>query len=264
MGLLDDARADPRPIDELIEIALLEQQGGDKPITGALMALQVRGTVEVLDAARQLSRSPDPRRRSLACYILRELGSPDPTFPEECCDTLLELLAREQDIDVLSDAVYGFGFLGNRRADPALVALSKHRDASIRRGVACSLQGASSAEAIQALLELMEDGDELARDWATTSIGEQPELDGPQIREALWRRAGDESVFVRCSALTGLAWRGDRRVVPRLIAELRAASGEQAPFFHDAANAILGLPEDEALSNTAGLLKELRRSLLAT
>ena len=263
MALIDDARADPRPVGELVETALIEQEGGSAPITGALMALQVRGTIEVLDAARQLSRSSDARRRSLACYILRELGSPEPTFPEACCDALLDMLAREKDIEVLSDVLYGFGYLRNRRADPHVAALRSHADARIRRGVAFSLVGASSAEAVEALLDLMEDSDDLVRDWATNSIAEQPQIDGPKIREALWRRASDRSLLVRCEALTGLAWRGDRRVVPRLINELRTATGEQATFFHNAANSILGLPEDEVLSSTGIVLKRLRQSLVA-
>ena len=90
---------------------------------------------------------------------------------------------------------------------------------------------------------MMEDRSFEVRDWATTGIGGTVSLDGPEIRAALLRRAGDTDQITRAEALHGLARRGDRRVAPYLIAEL-SAEPERVHLFVDAAKTFVGIDED--------------------
>jgi HEAT repeat protein len=252
-------RLDPRSTSELIETALAEAELADDPPDGEYLAvavLHLRGTREVLSAALELCGSPDPKRRDLGAVILGQLGSPERTFPEECCDALLDLVRHDPDPQVLRKAVFAFGHLGNRRCEPQLIALRSHPDQAVRHGVAFALCGATSSASVQALLELMEDPYERARDWAATSIGQTVSIDGPEIRAALLRRATDDDVFTRAEALHGLARRHDERVVPFLIAEL-PLDQQGAHLFDEAAKAFLGLDEEREV-DTEELLAALR------
>ncbi|WP_341872027.1 MULTISPECIES: HEAT repeat domain-containing protein [Methylosinus] len=215
-----------------------------------MAVLEARGTRDVFDAAIELSRSCDPKSRRLGVTILGQLGSPTRTFPEECCDALLEIIRCEQDRDVLITTVFALGHLGNRRCEDTLIELRNSSDDEIRHGVAFALCGATSDAAVGALLELMSDPYEKARDWATTSIGQTVSIDGPEIRDALLRRANDADVFVSAEALHGLARRRDDRVTPYLIAEI-SAPGEHGHLFADAARSYLRLDGDRAFDSEA-------------
>ncbi|HTR85959.1 MAG TPA: HEAT repeat domain-containing protein [Reyranella sp.] len=233
---------DPRTVEELIEAALAEEaldRELGEPGDPALSVLHARGTRDVLEAALTLIASDDSRRRKLAALILGELGA-DRTFPEECCDALIELLRHDPDFDVRLGAIYALGHLGNRRGDPDLVALGAHPNDRVRRGVAFSLNGATSAGAVKTLLALMDDSNEEVRDWATTGIGHETTIDGAEIREALWRRTRDESSFVRAEALNGLALRGEKGILLQLIHEISQEDRSRG-LFDDAAIALLGL-----------------------
>ena len=143
-------RRDPRSTPELIETALAEAERADDLPDGDFLAVAVlhaRGTREVLSAALELCGSPDPKRRDLGADILGQLGSPERTFPEECCDALLDLVRHEPDLGVLRTTLSAFGHLGNRRCEPELIALRSHPDHAIRHGVAFALCGATSSAA---------------------------------------------------------------------------------------------------------------------
>lgn len=238
--------ADSRSTRELVEAALAEVDWDDEQFETfpAIAVLQARGTREVLDTALVLCRSLDAKCRIVSAGILGQLGSPTRTFPEECCDALLDLLRHDSDENVRLKALYALGHLGNRRCEPALIALKDHSDKAVRRGVAFGLQGAESPAAIQALLELMNDPSGRVRDWATTSIGQTLSVDGPEIRSALLHRVTDGDELVRAEALHGLACRRDPRIVLYLIAELLAPRYHSYNFA-DAAKTYLGMNEEE-------------------
>jgi HEAT repeat protein len=231
------------PTSALFEAAFIEQQDDDFDSPWpATVELQVRGTREVLDAALTLCQSLDPGWRSVAAVVLGQLGTPERTFPEECCDALIALL-RDSDNDVRIAAIYGLGHLGNHRCDPHLLPFETHPEPEIRKGVAFSLSGTTLPEAVPVLLRLMDDPYVGARDWATTTIGEATVFDTPEIRAALLKRAtSDNDEMTRGEALHGLARRGDRRAVSLLLAEL---AGEHAHHFEDAARTCLGLDESD-------------------
>ena len=242
---------DQRSTAELVETALVVQTAlADARLKAvlpegyhALSVLHARGTRDVLDAAFALCAATDPKRRSLGAMILAELGSPERIFSEECCDALLDLVRHDRDLHVLAVAVSALGHLRNRRCEPDLIALKNHPDEEIRHSVAFALRGTKEPASVQALLELMEDPNERARDWATTSIGQTVSVDGAEIRAALLRRVNDSDVLTRAEALHGLARRRDERVVPYLIANLPLERDGTYPFY-DAAMTFLGVDED--------------------
>jgi HEAT repeat protein len=232
----------------LIEAAYREQHelDDDSPCP-ATVALHERGSREVLDAALTLCTSLDSKWRSLGARLLGELGSPERTFPEECCDELVRLL-RDPSQSVVISAIYALGHLGNHRRDAELLALQDHPDPAIRKGVAFALSGTSLPEAVPILLKLMEDPDVEARDWATTTLGQAPGFDSPEIRAALLARATeDDDEIVRGEALHGLALRGDRRCRPLLAVELEQP-GDHAHLFADGAKLCLGIEESEEVA----------------
>ncbi len=232
----------------LIEAAYIErhEQDGDSPCP-ATVALLERGNREVLDAALTLCTSLDAKWRAVGAGILGELGQPDRTFPEDCCDALVSLL-RDPSDDVVIAAIYALGHLGNHRADPALLPLKDHPEPKIRTGVAFALVGTTLAAAVPILLQLTEDPYVEARDWATTALGAAVCFDTPEVREGLLRRATiDPDEMIRGEALHGLTRRGDRRAMPLLIAEL-ARGDDHAYHFTDAAKTCLGLDETKEVS----------------
>lgn len=247
-------RTDSRPLDVLIAAALAEaereaarEQAMLEGEHFAIAVLHERGTRDVLDAALLLCRSADAQRRKLGAQILGQLGWPERTFPEECCDALLALVQQDPDLAVIVQAIYALGHLGHGRAVPALAALQNHHDSEVRRGVAFSLCGHDTPEAVSALMHLARDPEMEVRDWATTGIAQSLAIDGPSIRKVLLERAIDEDGLIRAEALSGLAQRQDSRALPHLRAEL-IAEQERPDLFIDAAKVFLGWDDDRDAS----------------
>lgn len=257
---LERMLADSRSTEELIAAAIEDLYRKDlNPSDGAQIGhcdpavsiLQARGNREILAAAVALSNSVVPGERVLAAQIVGELGTPDRSFPEECCDCLLRLLEQEDSTEVVEAALFALGHLGNRRSDSEVVKFATHEDDHVRHAAAFALAGTTLPAAVQALLELMCDPYEMVRDWATTSIGQAVELDGPDIRDALFARASDSDRSTRAEAHMGLARRRDERLVPYLIEELTLQSAQPRvernenydDYFRDAAKIYLGLNE---------------------
>ncbi|HEY6980440.1 HEAT repeat domain-containing protein [Reyranella sp.] len=258
MSRSPDPRRDPRSTAELVKAALAEAQQGDEAETEypALSILHARGTRDVLEAGRALCASREARLRALGADILGQLGMPQRTFPEECCDALLAVLKKETNTGVLVSAVFALGHLRLRRAESEIIGQRGHREEAVRHAVAFALYGSESPAAVHALLELLEDPSEMVRDWAATSIGETVSLDGPRIREALLKHVEDEDEITRAEALHGLARRRDPRVLPFLVKELSVRRADPAPFI-DAAKDFLGLGEKDAIG-TKALLAALK------
>jgi len=129
---------DQRSTADLVETALTDTEREDDLPKNyhAIAVLHSRGTRDVLEAALALCATPDPRRRALGALILGGLGPFEKkTFPEECCNALLDLVRHDRDLHVLAVAVSALGHLRNRRCEPDLIALKNHPDEEIRHSV---------------------------------------------------------------------------------------------------------------------------------
>ena len=76
-----EAQDDPRTVEELVSLALIEQD--ENAAWDVVSILHLRGTHEVFDAARSLCRSRCAAEQTLGANILGQLGVPDRSFPDE-------------------------------------------------------------------------------------------------------------------------------------------------------------------------------------
>lgn len=224
------ARSDPRTAADLVSqiLAAPDEDASWEAVT----VLHFRGSREVFDLASALCRSPCEGERTLGANILGQLGIPDRAFPKESLQALLDLLESEKEVEVLNAAGIALGHLGDPESIPALCRLSAHPNAQVRYAATNGLGGFPEEAAVNRLLELTTDPDELVRDWAMFGLGTQIDVDSPAIREALFRGTTDPDVVVRGEALVGLANRRDERVVELVRREL--AASEPADCGHHA------------------------------
>jgi HEAT repeat protein len=229
-----ESRNDPRSIEELVRLALTEPD--EDAAWEAVTMLHAKGSREVLEAAKRLCASNRADERQLGANILGQLGIPDRTFPDECFATLAAMLAEETDPNVLECIGVAFGHLKDPRAVELLLPLKRHANSDVRFGVVMGLTGHERPDAIEAMIELSRDSEELVRTWATFSLGTIVRTDTPEIREALLARTLDRHDETRGEGLVGLALRKDQRVIEPLISDL--SSGNVGRLTLEAAEAI--------------------------
>jgi HEAT repeat protein len=189
---------------------------------------QARGFgMKAFERAVALLASDDASERAVACDLLGSLCNPDDeTWGPGVASAVIGLAEREGDPDVLRSVSRALGYARDPRGVAALVSLAGHRDSDVRFQVALSLpsceEGADPEVLAQALIGLMGDPDEDIRDWATFGLGTQTDIDGPEVREALFRRLNDDNLDARDEAIVGLARRRDSRVLAVVAAQLNA------------------------------------------
>ena len=232
-----DPKDDPRSVDELISVALSEQD--EDVFWDTVRALQWRGSQEVLDRASQLCRSFCVVERRTGADIMGQLGVPDRTFPKHCLQVLLGMLESEQDHGVLQSILIALSHLRLSEVIEPVLRFRDHVDPEVRHGVVLALMGHEDVQAIEALIEFTRDPETHVRDWATFALGTQVEVDTPDLRDALMERLADDDDGTRCEALVGLARRGDRRVLTVLQ---RALSSESVCRGEVEAAALIGDP----------------------
>jgi HEAT repeat protein len=251
-----EARNDPRTVHELISLALTEPD--ENAACEAVTTLHFRGTRDVFEAARELCACECPQERGLGADILGQIGVPHRRFPHESARLLCALLADETDEDVLRSTCIALGHLGDTAAIPSLARLKTHGSVPVRHAVASNLGMLCGDDplAIDTLIEMMSDPDELVRDWATFGVGSQTDADSPAIRAALFARVSDVDEVTRGEALVGLALRKDRRIIEPLIKELERYPDAEYPCYSiDAAGALADaclLPILTQLKESAG------------
>jgi HEAT repeat protein len=223
-----------KPIDELIQLALTAIDEENDSGWAAIWELRHRATREVFDVARALCENADPEKRVVGVNILAQFGVEPRPFWEEILDIFFKLIDTEQDTDVLNAVGVGLGHTSEPRKVNPLLRLKNHPDPDVRFGAAFGLMGEEDPLAIQALIELSADEDDDIRDWATFGLG-QSEVDTPEIREALFRRAidDDDSSNAPGEGLAGLAKRQDPRAFELTLKYLEA--GDAGTLVFDAA-----------------------------
>lgn len=216
------------------------------------VALDVtKGGAAVVPRVIELADDVRPRMREMACYILGQLGYPDPNIPgsrvytPEGVPTLVRVLENDADEEVQASAAHALGFQKVPSTLPALCRAALHPSPEVRYAAAHAL-GSFYAEiweeaearphrasVTQALLRLMDDEDDDVRDWATFGI-HQGGHDTPEVRARLWRALDDPHADVRGEAACALAIFGDRSLIPRLEVLLREDPLETVHFFEAA------------------------------
>jgi HEAT repeat protein len=240
----DPAMRDPRAIDELFDAALCEPED---EAWQAITALHWKGSSEVLEHAAQLCRSECSLERCIGADILGQLGVPNRTFPEQSAAVLLQMLAVEQEPEVLQSIFVGLGHLHHCQAIPAAVRFIDHPDPDVRHAVVLALTGHNDPFAVEMLIGLARDSDAYVRDWATFALGMQIDLDTPVIRQVLVDRLTDSDEDARGEALRGLARRRDPRVLAPLAKELAADSLNS--FASEAVDMLVGTELHEQLKS---------------
>jgi len=190
-----------------------------------------------LELALGMLGSGDPAMRAVGCDLIGVMsnGSDDP--PRRAARALVDLADHETDGDVLWSIAGALQHATDPIAVPVLVTMASHQDSDVRFNVALALpaamRGRVDAGGIDALIALTRDADPEVRNWATFGLGRQVDVDGAEIRQALWARVGDDDADVREEAICSLARRRDRRAV-RLVGEL-LRSGDVHVWVFDAA-----------------------------
>lgn len=230
---------DPRATAELFEVALdgvLDEPG---PGLTALLALQNRPTLEVLETAAELCSAFDQDERLLGVVVLAELqdtshrGGYQPALVEESLTPLLELAERETDDEVIAQVARAFGFRQDPRALPILLGWAEHAAQPVRFFVTCSLRSCSTPESeavvADALIELSRDESGAVRDYALFAFDEL-RLDSEPVRQAALDRTRDPDRSAAGQALVNLAALADDRAIQPLIEFLNAGHGEPYGF----------------------------------
>lgn len=173
-----------------------------------LVALHQRPTREVFDIARALATDSDPARREVGVRVLREVGKNDPAgevLRQGNAPVLLDLLAHEQDPNVLAWTVSAIGYHGIPEALPGVLRLLEHPDDSVRFYVSSCLPGFVDDEeprdtddaVISALEVLTGDEDEDVRDYAIYGLVTELTLPPERIAGTVARLLADPDPQVR-------------------------------------------------------------------
>jgi len=230
---------------QLVDLAL-SVDDEDHGRWDAVRALQDRGDCDVIDAARRLCDSAEPRYRCLGVDILAQGQAWTKTLHDDAVPLLLHMLEREVEPSVLYSIVMALGHTRDTRAVKPILALRRHPDANVRFGVVFGLLGSDDDWAVETLIELSADVDSDVRDWATFGLGTQINRETPALRDALVRRLNDTDLDAREEAVVGLARRRDERVLTALVEAIHDGCVGDRPqdavehFRHPAVLAALG------------------------
>ena len=185
-----------------------------------MSVLHYRATPDVLEAVTPLCHSDDPRERSVAAWVLGQLGVHERAFPDECHALLADMLRQERDPTVLNDLGIACGHLLHPDAVPLLVPLADHPDPNVRDGVVFGLHTREDDASVATMIRLSADEEHRRADRATFALGKQIDLDTPAIRDALVARLDDLDGPTRGEAMVGLAIRRDERIIPAILTAL--------------------------------------------
>lgn len=248
---------------EALFAATLEGEYDDDGAWEAVAVLRLRGTKEVFELAKSYCESDNPKARARGLSVLAQLGAGKPEAERPFMDESVSIaISHLQDSspEAVSSAAWALSHLGTEAAVTALIYLQGHPDADVRQAVACCINLRRRAEWVPILLALMEDENEVVRDWATFELGSGEFLetgvmhyaDSPEIRAALRQRTEDSYEEARREAIWGLAKRRDPLGLRLLLDHLESESWWSGD--EDAAQEVLSL-------NIETPVEELRRGL---
>jgi HEAT repeat protein len=248
------------------ELFLATLEGGydDDSAWEAVTVLRLRGTPEVFELAKRHCASENPKARARGLSVLAQLGAGKPDaerpFTADCVSIAIDHL-QDPDEEAVRCAAWALSHLGTEQAVLALIALRNHPDSDVRHAVACCIELRKHPQAVSILGALMEDSNEVVRDWATFALGSSDigkdgvfqYLDSPGIRAALRNRLEDSYEDERREAIWGLARRNDPLGVKLLLDHLE--SEEWWKGDKDAAEELLGLELDTSVEEVRDRLR---------
>jgi len=180
-----------------------------------IRVLRKRPSEELFFKCVELTKSKDPKIRSIGINILAQMGVTPRPFLKQTLKLYFELLNIESNPKVLMSLLYAIGHNNgklNKTQIEKLCTFSDNDNNWVKEGLVSSLLGVDNLNAIETLIKLSTDKISHIRNWATFGIGTQIERDNKNIKEALWNRINDTHQETKLEAIVGLAKRKDSRV----------------------------------------------------
>lgn len=207
----------------------------NKSYWDTIFALRKRPSEELFFKCVELTKSKDPKIRSIGIDILAQLGLPPRPFLKETLKLYFELLHIEKEPKVVMALLYAIGHNNEKLSKNQIEKLCSFINTDnnlIKEGLVNSLLGIDELIAIETLIKFSSDKLSDIRNWATFGIGTQIERNNKSIREALWHRVNDKHQETKLEAIVGLALRKDVRINEIIKIELH--NGEYSTLLFDA------------------------------
>lgn len=179
-----------------------------------IRVLRKRPSEELFFKCVELTKSKDPKIRSIGIDILAQLGVTSRPFLKQTLKLYFDLLTIESDPDVLMSLLYAIGHNNdklNKTQIEKLCTFSISESNWVKEGLVSALGFVNNVNAIDVLIKLSNDRLSHIRNWATFYIG-QVDRNSKKIKEALWARVNDNHQETKLEAIVGLAKRKDSRV----------------------------------------------------
>lgn len=221
-------------MDELVRLAIEEED--EDALAGYLELIHAHVPGEVFGKASGLCKSADAGERRIGAAILGSGGDGFVPFGYKALQIVTAMLKGETDPAVLKAVIISAADLQDEDEVlnlDTLLEYTRSAQPEIRQGAVKAMWELDDPRAVSRLLELTRDEDFRVRDWATFGIGYRPELDSPEIREALLERLDDDDEVTSCEALLGLAARKDARVYDIILDTIK--DGEPGTIIFEAA-----------------------------
>lgn len=187
----------------------------DKTRWDKISALRKRPSEELFVKCVELTKSNNPKIRTIGIDILAQLGLRPRPYLKEALNIFFDLLNCETDPYVLMSLLYAIGHnnneLDNIQIDK-ICSFIQNENSLVKEGLVSALLGIENSTAIETLIKLSSDKLNHIRNWATFGLGTQIERNNKEIREALWNRVNDKHQETKFEAILGLAIRKDNRI----------------------------------------------------
>jgi len=190
----------------------------------AAVVLLVRGGEEILSNARCLCSNSDFKLRQMGALIIGEIAIENWQL-NDVITQLRHLALTDSSFRVRAEAMRALGLRCEKYPQlyssvlPVLEANMTSPFVSVRANIACALTRVNDPGAIPILEKLLQDSNLDIRDLTAFAVN-MTGLDSKKIRSNLVKMLKEPYYDARCEAITALAIRRDKRVLPALIKEL--------------------------------------------
>jgi HEAT repeat protein len=220
-------------------ISRLCSQKSDKSRWDNISVLRKRPSEELFIMCVELTKSKNPKTRTIGIDILAQMGNTPRPFLKQTLKLFFEILNLENDPEVLMSLLYGIGHTNhklNKAQVEKLCTFSNNDNIWVKKGLVYSLLGIDNPKAIETLIKFSNDKISHIRNWATFGIGTLIERDNKNIKKALWDRINDKHQETKLEAIVGLAKRKDSQIND--IIKLELQKGEYGTLIFKAINEI--------------------------